>query len=235
MSGIEPKNFSDYFDTVLSGKDNIANIEADIETNLNILCKPKEKYTEFVKNEDRLQVANYIFMFLSCLIVPAVITLPLYFWSKRKLEVISAANTWQAVDTAFHGHKWSEAITCLNKFHAPIIQERLNQVNTVEDYNNERSSNIPFISSEAAIEASNVKSDETKRTDYITSSTAYLLARAHLSQASEFKKELNEEEVWRNVLKAKCYFSQIRGPKHSKTVNNINQFLIDTKHWKSSA
>jgi hypothetical protein len=229
MSGIESIKHSNYFDVFKKEMN-------DVSEYVKALCKPENEYTDFVKNENIWQRVNEVSKILSYFILPLVITLPLYFWSQRKLEVISAAKSWHQVHIAFREKNWDNAIIHLNKLHIPIVQDELNTINSLSQYNSHR--DIPFISSEAAIEASNEKDYEN-----LIIGTAYLLSYVHLSKASEeFQKQFPNnmklkledvnESVWRNVLKAACYIGRMRGGMafRPEAFKKVDTFLKATNH-----
>jgi hypothetical protein len=228
MSAIESIKHSNCFDIIQN--------EINIKDHLKALCKPEKKYNEFVKNENIWHFVNKASQVLSYFILPAVITIPLYFWSKRKLEVISAAKDWNQVNIAFKEKNWDNAIIYLKKLHTPIVQDNLDKVNSFSQYQAHK--DIPFISSEAAEEASNEK-----EYDNLISFTGCLLTYAHLSKASEeFQRQFPNnvevkfdnvnESVWRNVLRAWCYLGRVRcgGGNCPKTFERMERFLEATKH-----
>jgi hypothetical protein len=99
------------------------------------LCKSDEDYHEFKANKSVFETINTVSKIFSFFIIPAIISLPLYFWSKRKLEVISAAETWHQVKIEVLNKNWDEAINHLNKLINPEIQQHLNTTNTLRGGN----------------------------------------------------------------------------------------------------
>ena len=203
------------------------------------LCKSDNDYNAFRSNKNALEKVKIVSKIFSFFIIPAIITLPLYFWSKRKLEVIAAAETWHQVKIEVLNKNWDGAINHLNKFINPEIQQQLNTASTFFDgKSNTFSKNFSSqMDRNGCVEQSY---------DNFVILTSHLLAYAHFKKTSqELKKQFScdrvllsdvQEPIWRNLMKAMYYASRTRGGFSScpQTSPIAKKFLEATNHFEKN-